>query len=240
MVELKLGGLGIKTSAHGCEQRGLVELVEFCIKEFGLDILAGPEWMFLPEKKVYNKEEKNNIIKKISQKTKGTNCLILSGTIVWQEDGLVSNTTPIIADGELIEEYSKWSDGGTDYIASCLQLKAKEHNKKGTCFKWRELGIGLEICSDHAFGSIKKNDAVERLDLQVILACGGILVNNHLKLKKGSYSFKCDGCYNDQPLLKKREEGVYMLIDPAETTLINQPYACKLYIYNLNFGGKTK
>jgi len=61
-----------------------------------LDILTGPEWMLMPIGKIYSKEQKEEVIKEIIQKTKTTNSLVLPGTIMWHENRLVYNTTPII------------------------------------------------------------------------------------------------------------------------------------------------
>lgn len=192
-TNLKVGCLEISTSlASVISYDKIIQTLAEQAKSQELDILLCPEWLFL-HKEIFTKEEKESLVREIAQLTSSIDCLIIPGTIVWQENGKVRNSAPVLYKGKVIKEYVKHRDGGDRDIAKSIKLEAEFGTEIGTNFKWEGLNIGLEICADH--GCISDNPKIKNLDLQVIISCGMSLHMDDLrKLRKGGYGILCDGC----------------------------------------------
>ncbi|MBM3199306.1 hypothetical protein FJZ53_00090 [Candidatus Woesearchaeota archaeon] len=147
--KIKAGLILEPTGGKELQKENLAEEIVRHVRNHDLDILLGPEWLFLPQGRMYNEQEKNQIISYISENIKSTDALIIPGTIMWENNTHVHNTAPIIQKGT-IREVHKFSDGGTKYTAKlrgCNKPKYKNFDDPKT-FKWRDYKIGIEICSD--------------------------------------------------------------------------------------------
>lgn len=65
--------------------------------------------------------------------------------------------------------------------------------KKTGVFEWKGYKIGVEICSDHGHGTLRKRDKIKDLDFQFILSRGMTVFDRFAAIKKGGYIVKCDG-----------------------------------------------
>ena len=187
--KLKVGMLRVKTDSHGCSIDCQLDRIITEINKHKPDMLLAPEWYF-HKGTPYTIKEKETILKYI--KEEASNRLILPGTFIWTDGKKLYNSTPIIMDGELKDEYHKHTDGGTFSIASSSGLELGLGKEEGKAFKWRGLEIGLEICADH-YSSCLKESGRNKLDLHVVLACGIGIHNRFSAVRRGGYILCCDG-----------------------------------------------
>ena len=101
--ELKAGIYFTHTS-EGTVQDGLVDRIIDLSKK--IDIFLGPEYLLRPLGGCYSIGEKNQILDRIANKTKGS--LVIPGTILWHDDSTLHNTCPVIYDGN-VHEYNKYN-----------------------------------------------------------------------------------------------------------------------------------
>ncbi|MBI4448168.1 hypothetical protein HY643_04250 [Candidatus Woesearchaeota archaeon] len=232
--QLVIGCLEMLTQTgeyFGCQQEGLVDTIANSINDHSLDIFLAPEWLFLPKNRIYSTQEKEGLTSELAEKTSKTNSLILPGTFMWEINGKVVNSTPIITHGRLIREYTKRFDGGTEDIARQYGFRKVQYGKKyGTAFRWNNLNIGIEICLDHASGCLTINPSINDLDLQIVLSCGMSLCNNQLtKLKTEGYGILCDGFFPESAVKKKMTKDVYTQQAPAEKIPLQNGTQLSLY-----------
>ena len=138
--------------------------------------------------------EKNNAIKFIQGMVKKKDMLILPGTIVWQKDGYLRNSCPVIAKGD-VKEYCKATDGGDSDVAlkhGCIFLPGKENGK---VIEWKGKKIGIEICADHSVGTIMQRK--EKADIHIIVGCGATIYDSNAIVKDNGYVLLCDGSYHN-------------------------------------------
>jgi len=113
-----------KDSVYGSALDDLLTLVKEC------DIVAGPEWLFLPQDRLHDTSEKDNLISRLCDATKGQTKLVLPGTIFWHDGYYAYNTCPIVANGELVGEYHKHYNGGDKNIVINENLRRGEKREE--------------------------------------------------------------------------------------------------------------
>lgn len=197
--KLKAGILTCFTVGGNVPQGRLVSDIVDYVHDYELDILLGPEWLFLPETRLYQKEEKEGIIKELAEKTKTRDTLIIPGSILWEDDTFFYNTAPIISQGNLIGEQHKWTDGGSKTKASfrnCSKPKYKDLEKKPDAFKWRNYRAGVEICSDmgRLLNSLEES-CQPFLDLYFLVSDGCMITSypKDMPVKDFGYGLNSDG-----------------------------------------------
>ncbi|MFA5887390.1 MAG: hypothetical protein WC852_01630 [Candidatus Nanoarchaeia archaeon] len=171
---------------HGCPLDDLVNAAN----THNPDILIAPEFFFY-DGTPYTETEKNNALKCIQGMVIKKDMLILPGTIVWQKDGLMRNSCPIIAEGEVKAEYFKATDGGDSDVAlkhGCIYLPGKEN---GRVINWKGKEIGIEICADHEGKKLKSRK--KPLDMHIVIAAGKTLHPDSIAAKNKGYGILCDG-----------------------------------------------
>ncbi len=221
---MKVAMLNTRTSAAGNYDTSFdkifgdnLELILDLIPEH--DIVIGAEWLFLPRDRLHTLQEKDTLVQILCNATKDQKRLILPGTIFWHNGHEAYNTCPIIADGELVDEYHKYYDGGDEDIVLNANLRQQEINldllnflkngrrqkltfcpgdSKGSHFQWQGLDIGVVICADHNLlyerhHFERKKTKVPLLNLHFLLACGLYLSHTNLITKVNGYSLGLNG-----------------------------------------------
>lgn len=155
----------------------------------------------------YQAEEKDDIISQLVKTTEGRNILSIPGTIMWEDEEYCYNTAPVIADGRLLDEYKKMTDGGSIALA-----KEKNCEKTYCCgtkygmYLWRNYKIGVEICADHGylkeFLDAKKEPYPE---LYMLTSCGMTLGSYITAVKMGGYALNSDGYYKVSGVSKREK-----------------------------------
>jgi len=220
MLEKKLKA-GIMTGYKTFEktpQGKLVSDISDYIHEYDLDILLGPEWLFMPEKRLYTKEEKKEILEEIAEKTKTRDTLIIPGTILWEDDKFFYNTAPIISEGKLKGEQHKWSDGGSRmkaFFRNCSKPKYKCFDKPRDVFKWRDYRLGIEICAD--MGCLIKyleESELPFLDLYFVVSDGVLITKyeNEIPIRLNGYALNSN--WEGLSIVLKRGKGRFDMIFP--------------------------
>ena len=243
MLEEKLrAGVFLKKTTHGADQDNLINNIADYIYNYELNIFLGPEWLFLPKNRLYTKKEKEGLIGKLSKKTRGTNTLIIPGSIMWFDNKFFYNTAPIISKGELLGEYHKKLHGGAVQLAMERGCDKKFFiNGKSGLFKWRGYNIGVEICADRGLlhKEMVKNKS-QFLDLYFLASCGLSLTHGNKKdipIKDLKYGLCSDGHDPKSEVIQKKDQYLDVLINPIESkgNLISQLLNLKnhLEIYEL-------
>ncbi len=192
-----------------------------------LDIILGPEWLFIPQERLYTEQEKNQIISYIAENTKNKDTLIMPGSIMWESQTHVYNTAPVIYRGT-VQEVHKFTDGGTKdkaKVRKCNKPQYKTFDDPET-FKWRDYKIGIEICSDmgrlirplqnkYLEDNGKKYWVVQTmeeecfLDLYFLVSAGIAISSdrNAIPLKQRCYGLNSNGDYLPETMVLRREQG---------------------------------
>ncbi len=215
--KLKAGILTYPTIWGKTQQGRLVSDIADYVHEYELDILLGPEWLFMPETRLYSKKEKEDIIQGLAEKTKTRDTLIIPGSIMWEDDKFFYNTAPIISKGKLIGEQHKWTDGGSKMKAcfrNCSKPKYKDFDNPRDIFKWRKYRIGVEICAD--MGGLQNH--LETLGLPFLdlyfLVSDGVLITGYkqdIPLRLNGYGLNSDG--EGLAIVLKKEKGRFDMPD---------------------------
>jgi len=209
MLEEKLtAGVMTYCSFIGVEQDNLVDDIISYVHEYKLDILLGPEWFFMPKKRLYSKEEKDDIIDELADETKDRNTLVIPGSIMWEDEGFFYNTAYIISGGKIIGEQHKWEDGGSRNKAYDRGCKKPKYSDFGgpSIFCWNGYSLGVEICADMGklFNWLRCSNK-PLLDLY-FLASDGVLISQHksdIPIKDQGYGLNSDG--DGEAIVLKRE-----------------------------------
>lgn len=205
---LKAGLLAVNTNDY-FKQDGIVETIGEYISKHELDVFMGPEWLFVPKNRLYKKEEKDYIVSRLVKTTEGKDVFVVPGTMMWEDENYCYNTAPIIADGKLLDEYKKRTDGGS--IALAKDKKCKKRYRRGTeygYYSWRDYKIGVEICADN--GDLKdfldeKNGPYP--DLYMLTSCGMTLGSYSSPIRMGGYALNSDGYYKVSGVSKREKIG---------------------------------
>lgn len=198
MLEEKLkAGIIVRETNHGFPQDNLVSDITHLIKDHSLDILLGPEWLFVPENRLYKKEEKENLLGNLVESSKGTGTLIIPGSIMWYDEQFCYNVAPVISNGKLLGEYHKRLDGGTIDMARDRKCKKPWfEGKEFGIYQWNGLSIGIEICADKGElqAHLTKEKLDESLDLYFLVSCGSNLSEYYLPpVKESRYALCAEG-----------------------------------------------
>lgn len=222
MLEEKLQA-GILTYSSICgkvPQGRLVSDIADYVNDNELDILLGPEWLFMPETRLYSKKEKEGIIEELAEKTKTRDTLIIPGSIMWEDDTFFYNTAPIISQGKLIGEQHKYTDGGSKTKATfrnCSKPKYRDLEKKLDAFKWRNYRVGVEICSDMGklLNSLEES-CKPFLDLYFLVSDGCMITSypKDMPVKDFGYGLNSDG--DDLAIVLRREGRNFKTIDSEQ------------------------
>lgn len=181
----------------GSKQEGLKEKIASMIEEYELDIFLGPEYLFMPEQRIYTRSEKEEICQYFADKSKETGCLIIPGTIMWQYEDHFYNTTPIIYNGNVVEKHKSIDAGDSDLAKERGCQKALFTDNTQNIVEWNGLKIGLEICREA--GKLPES---AKLDIYVLVAAGlsldGYLYDYRnygfeLPVKEGKYALNSNG-----------------------------------------------
>ena len=189
-----------------------------------MDIFLGPEWLFLPEERIYSKKEKEEIIDDIAEKTRDRDTLIIPGTIMWEDEEFFYNTSPLISKGRLIGETYKLGNGGSkDAAITDRGCKKKWHMDKFLgnspyqevnfrkehkgLFEWKGYRLGMEICCDKGYILDIREPHV---DLYFLVSCGRGLEDGigYLPIELGGYGLCSDGFKkSSKQRVKRMKEG---------------------------------
>ena len=213
---------GDRNPMHG---KNPLEIILKAAEEHNPDILLAPEFFLYNGGKPYSRKEKKEIEKEIAGKAGKEGRLIIPGTIIWEGFLGIYNTAPII-NGTNISEYHKATDGGTSQIAIRDRLRVKFGKESGRLFKWRNLDFGIEICSDHAEGNIRK--LRRKADIHIIVGCGMKVHDNKAIARERGYLLLCDGSYHERELTSnkamKNNKGKLLPIKPIAHTPTEELY----------------
>jgi len=208
-MKLKIATLEYPTSATGTNLTKDLLLKSLTdLSNIESNVIVCPEWgLFFGERndpRLTSTYEKDDLVGRLCDLTSRKKQLILPGTMMWQTVHGVYNTLPIIANGEYLGDYHKYTNGGSSVAVSiALEDNHSIKNKKwvqgdrmGKHFQWEGLDCGVEICLDT--GSIKLNDSIPALDLQFLVSCGLDINRTTLKLKKHGIGIYANGyCRRD-------------------------------------------
>lgn len=190
----------IEGSGHLGDARALDTFVEVVQAYPALDVVLAHEW-YLSDKRSYEDglvrgpAAVERIKRRLQDATANRSVLAIPGTVTWVgSDGGYRNTALAFSSGTTIFEYSKRNDGGDVYDASHYGLQWEPGQEAGL-FGWRSLDVGLEICADHAAGSLRGNTERQN-DLHIVLSCGMYLIDSSVTANPHGY-FLIDDCYGD-------------------------------------------
>jgi len=215
MLEEKLNvGILLKDTSSEVVQNSLVKDIAHYVNDYKLDVFLGPEWIFMPPKRVYTASEKNKIIQKLSQKINNKNALIIPGSIMWEDEKLFYNTSPLISKGGLIGEYHKHQDGGDVLHASFRNCRKKMYSRiSHKVFKWKGYRVGVEICADQGeLGGFLEDTDKPLLDLYFLVSCGAYLSTGWAPLKNGGYGLNSDGDDYCSRVIQRKEDAYNRLV----------------------------
>ncbi|MBM3199305.1 hypothetical protein FJZ53_00085 [Candidatus Woesearchaeota archaeon] len=235
---IKAGLLTLGSFDHGYKQDEIIDLIGKHISKHNLDIFLGPEWLFLPEKGLYTKKEKDDLVSKLVNTTKDRDTFSVPGTIMWHDNSFFYNSAPIITNGTLLDEYFKRTDGGSINLAderACPVKKYRKGQKRGV-YKWRGYTIGVEICADH--GHLKEeitNEKLPPLDIYLLSSCGMTLGSYSTPLDKNGYALYSDGYYKASGAAKSTSYQDGEIIDLTEAVEDKN-----LLIYELSMNKKQE
>lgn len=216
------------------KQDFLLDTIAWDIQHYDLDILLGPEFLFVFNDRPYPKEKKQALIDRLIEISTLRDVLIVPGTVIWEDEKYFYNDAPVIYNGKLIAEYYKHLGAGT-----LLRNTVKEGNKslyegKDTClFTWRKYRVGLEICADNGLlqDYLDKNK-IPYPDLYLLPSYGftfkGLSISASGKgltdggtiegvpetaldppVKKGGYGFNVDGGHRSARVSKNKGDGEF-------------------------------
>jgi len=207
MLEKKLkAGIIIEDtpSLMGFNERKLIRRISRYVST-GLDILVGPEWLFMPKEKLYSKSEKDSLVEEIANTTKDYNSLIMPGSIMWEDDSYFYNTAPVITKGKILGEYHKYFDGGSSTYAidrGCKKLKYEK--KQQGIYPWQDYKLGVEICADGGLLYCRlPEEERQSFDFYCLISSGSTLFKRHMPLKIGGYALNSNGADPYSIVVKK-------------------------------------
>ncbi|MDP2906991.1 MAG: hypothetical protein Q8O03_03555 [Nanoarchaeota archaeon] len=204
MLEKKLKvGILIKDTHHSLRgnvaSKNIVREIKAGINKYDLDIFLGPEFIFALENRLYNKQEKDNLLKELAEPTKNKDTLIIPGSIVWEDGSYFYNTAPIISKGIINEYHKHEKDGYSLSFAEAKNCKTKKYysGTKPAIVSWRNYRIGVEICIDSAYRrlySFLQEKHRPLLDLYFLVSCGAQISHaDQIPIKNLGYGLCSDG-----------------------------------------------
>lgn len=177
--------------------RDLDGFLDIAARHPEVDVLLAPEYFLnSPDRKPLDKEQFENLRRKLEEWTAGSNRLVVPGTVTWTDGVSYRNTTLAVSNGRTLLQSSKRSDVG-DESAEELGLKWG-YEDAPPAFRWRGHDVGVEICFDHEQG-VLKSGGVKDLDLQIIVAVGISVNPESTVVHEGGVIAKCDSMYMALP-----------------------------------------
>lgn len=216
---------------YGCLERNPLERIISTANSHNPDILVAPELMFYDGKRILSEDEKKSIEARIAQEVSRKDMLVMPGTIMWhnpKEGGLVKNTLPVITKGRIIAERMKATDGGCEGIAKEHGLRYARGPEEGTVFPWKGLDIGLEICSDHSFGSLVSTG--KKVDIHVVPACGMMHYRENNCSRQSGYFIICNGFKNGaNVVLQRKGAEAFEPVSPVQKEILGEGSLVEIY-----------
>lgn len=169
------------------------------INKYSLDIFLGPEFIFSLENRLYNKQEKNSLLKELAGLTKNKGTLIMPGSIMWEDEDYFYNTAPLIFNGRAREYHKHRKDDYSIGFAKAKNCKTKQYysGKSGAVYPWRGYTIGIEICVDKLYRRLDKfliKKDMPLLDLYFLVSCGVKISHaDQIPIKNLGYGLCSDG-----------------------------------------------
>ena len=195
---MRFGMIQTVTSASGSNLEGIITGIRQAV-DAQCTIIVAPEYSFLPSSGPLTVQEYHACVNTLRFMTKGSSVLLIPGTFVWKNGGVLYNTTCVMYDGEVLFQYQKMRDGGEGVIAEKHGL-IPNFGKELGIFYWKGLKVGLEICAD---GGILEKEGVRDCDLLFLISCAG--PDPKLQsIKTGGYAIKNDGGYGTYDIRKKQ------------------------------------
>ncbi len=189
------------------KNRGQIdEIISRHLKDGDLDILVAPEYSFYYDDGPQSKQDYKNEVHELARKTAGKKTLLLPGTFVWyDEKDELHSTLPVIHDGRLLLEYDKKLDGGDEeYIAQKFGKKYVKGTGPGS-FGWNGLKAGVEICVEHATGTLhREREGKNDLDIQFIVSAGETFREANVTVRDYGYVLYCDGHFIDDVQMRQK------------------------------------
>lgn len=238
-VRLNAGLLETEVSLDPTEPKGKErkEKIRNYLNDADLDILVAPEYFFYFGKPCTKKEFENDL-EELVDMSRGKHTLLMPGTFMWDDGaGNVYNTLPIICDGNVILSYDKRTDGGERKILDDRFNKRYATGVKKGTFDWKGLKIGVELCSDHSYATLR-NDGTDDLDLQLLIAAGKGLNWKKLALKEEGHLLRCDGYQPETEVWRKNKPGGDHWQKNGEWNKVRPSKIenGELYVYKLDLG----
>ncbi|MDD4877559.1 MAG: hypothetical protein PHO02_00810 [Candidatus Nanoarchaeia archaeon] len=206
-------------------RRNPVARIEETISQYNPDLIVAPEYFLNNERRIYTREEKEGLVKRMAD-ISGER-LIVPGTILWQEDGLMRNTAVALSEGKVLAEHDKSIDGKDCVLAESYGLSPFYGKWEACMFKWKGLKVSLEICAEHMEGLQKKKG--RKPNLQIVTAYGAYMNNSTMRVKNKGYAIICDGQRPRMCEVRRRSS----IFDSMYEHVIDEGDYDDAYVYNL-------
>ncbi|MFH1066257.1 MAG: hypothetical protein V1734_07140 [Nanoarchaeota archaeon] len=205
----------IKQKSHpSIPRRSPLERIAEEISRHTPELIVAPEYFLNNERRIYTRQEKEELVRKVADIAEDR--LVVPGTILWQEDGLMRNTAVAVSNGKVLAEHDKSTDGGEALIAQTYGLSPFYGEWEACVFPWKGLDVSLEICMEHGDKLLKETG--KRADLQIIAGNGAKIRPHALHLKNKGYALVCDGQRTRTcEAVRKRFPGFYNQIEGRKT-----------------------
>ncbi|MBI5355738.1 MAG: hypothetical protein HZB68_04760 [Candidatus Aenigmarchaeota archaeon] len=204
--KLSVAMLPKSTSPYGSDTEYFEEAIKGLLETNAYDIIVAPEYNLVPREGPVTREDKDSMVERLLEYSRGKDTLLFPGTVVWKdESGLMKNTIPVISNGEVVFEYSKMHDGGEVNLAKYHNLTASYGSVPGR-FSWKGYDFGLEVCRDHFMATLTASNA-KSVDFHVIVSCGMDVWFDNVVSKELGYVMMCDG-YQEKGVVARMEQGM--------------------------------
>ena len=211
---LRVGVLRYSTKYFGmrtdADVDAVLDRIADCL-DHDLDVLMVPEFALTADRAI-TRDEADGITERLRELSEGHDTLVLPGSYIMQEEGYLYNLMPMVADGEVVGEYSKKYDGGE--LEWCYDYyglpNGWDYNKEAEDYdgvvEHKGRRIGVELCMDYAEGALKDRAGIDDLDLQLVVACG-ISRTHHsaTAVHDDGHVVICDG-YKPYALVEQKHE----------------------------------
>ncbi|MFH1364983.1 MAG: hypothetical protein ABIH28_00145 [archaeon] len=130
-----------------------LEKVGRIARESGAEIVIGPELALGGAKNILDFYELNEQVNSLASGLKGK--LVIPGTGLVKETGLMRNVAPIILKDGRVAYHFKNSSHCEDSVAQTNGLEYERGNVKNGLFGGEEPSFAIEICRDHGIGKLR-------------------------------------------------------------------------------------
>lgn len=206
-------------------RRNPLEKIAETIEMHNPDLIVAPEYFMNNEKRIYTRQEKDELVQKVADIAEDR--LVVPGTVLWQEDGLMRNTAVAVSNGKVLAEHDKSIDGKDGVLAESYGLSPFYGKLEACMFKWKGLKVSLEICAEHMEALQKKKG--RKPNLQIVPAYGAYMDNSTMLVKNKGYAILCDGQRPRMCEVRRRNSLFYSMYDHV----IDEGDYDDVYIYSL-------